>query len=79
MAIVNAKQQFFGATINMGWQLAVTVLVPLFIGAQADRMFNSSPSYTLTGFFLAIGGACVIVYKSVKEVNKQQEDNKGKK
>lgn len=78
-----ARQQFIGATLNMSWRLALTVLIPLVVGIKLDQYFDTSPSFTLTGFFLAIGGGCAAVWNTIKDVNRLQaaEDKKrrGKK
>lgn len=79
-AALNAKQKFVGATLNLSWRLALTVLIPLIGGIQLDKKFNSSPSYTITGFMLAIVFGCMAVWQTVKEVNElQAEDTKEKK
>lgn len=67
--VLNTKQLFIGAALNLSWRLAFTVLVPIAIGISLDNKFNSSPSYTLTGFMLAIVAGCVAVWSTVKEVN----------
>lgn len=69
-----AKSRFFSATLNMGWQLAVTVVIPLVAGIKIDQHFKSSPSYTLAGFMIAVAGAVAVVSKSVKEVNEEQAE-----
>lgn len=66
-----AKSKFFSATLNMGWRLALTVLIPLVAGIKIDRHFKTSPSYTLAGFMLAIAGGAIVVWSSVKEVNEE--------
>ncbi len=73
-----AKQQFFGATLNMSWRLALTVVIPVVAGIKLDQHFGTTPSLTLTGFTLAIVGACMTVWGTVKEVNELQaeEDKK---
>lgn len=78
MKALNAKQQFIGATMNLSWRLALTVLIPLVGGIKLDQHFDSSPSLTLAGFFLAVFGACLAVMGTVKEVNQLQaeEDKK---
>ena len=79
-AALLAKQRFIAATLNLSWRLAVTVLVPLIGGIQLDKRFDSSPSYTITGFMLAVVLGCVAVWHTVQEVNEiQAEDSKGKK
>ena len=70
--ISDAKQQFVDAAINMGWQLAITILVPVFIGVQLDKHFNSSPSYTLAALFLAVFMSCTVVWKTIKGVSRPQ-------
>ena len=69
-----AKSRFFSATLNMGWRLAITVLVPLVAGIKLDQRFKTSPSYTLAGFMIAVVGGAVVVWKSVKEVTEEQAE-----
>lgn len=78
MSGINAKQQFLGATMNMGWRLAITVVVPIVAGVKLDERFHTSPSYTLLGLMLAATAGCAAVWGTIKEVNQQQaeEDNK---
>ena len=66
--ISDAKQQFLDATLNMSWQLAVTIIVPVVIGVQLDKHFNTSPSYTLAALFLAVTLAAYVVVKTVRGV-----------
>jgi len=72
-----ARQKFMGATLNMGWRLAITVVIPIVGGVKIDERFHSSPSYTLVGLMLASVAGCIVVWQTVKEVNKEQaEDEK---
>lgn len=68
-----AKQQFFGATFTLGWRLAITVLIPLIAGIKLDQHFHTSPSYTLAGFMIAAAAGASAVWSTVKEVDKEQE------
>lgn len=63
------KQRFIGEAFNLGWRLIATFLVPVLIGVYLDRRFDSKPSYTLVGMFLAIAASVVVIQKTVKEVN----------
>jgi F0F1-type ATP synthase assembly protein I len=74
MAVMAARKDFINGALNMGWQLAFTILVPVFIGAKLDERFNSSPSYTLAALFVAIGLAGVVVSRTFKQVIKDQAD-----
>lgn len=69
-----AKQQFMTSVLSMSWQLALTVVIPVIAGVKLDQRFDTSPSLTLTGFFLAAFAACMIVWNTVKGVNKLQSD-----
>ena len=69
-----AGQKFMGATLNMGWRLAITVVIPIVGGVKIDEHFKSSPSYTLVGLMLACVAGCVAVWSTVKEVNKEQAE-----
>jgi predicted F0F1-ATPase subunit len=74
-ASLTAKQQFMGSTLNMGWRLAFTVVVPIVGGVKLDDHFHSTPSWTITGLFLATAAGCAAVWATVKEVNKEQAED----
>lgn len=75
-----ARQQFLTTALNMGWQLAVAVLVPLLVGIWLDKKFNSAPSYTIVAFMLAVAMGATIVWKTVQGVNQEAgTPKKGKK
>ncbi len=78
--IADARQLFLSSTINMSWQLAVTIIVPLLIGVELDKKYNSSPSYTLGALFIAVTMAGWVVAKTIKSVkltqSEQSETNK---
>lgn len=74
LEVLAAKNKFFATTLGMGWRLAITVLIPLIAGIKIDDRFNSSPSYTLAGFMLAVAGGAAVVWNSVKEVTAEQAE-----
>ena len=67
-----AGQQFMGATLNMGWRLALTVVIPIVGGVKIDDHFHTSPSYTLVGLMLAAVAGSAAVWSTLKEVNNEQ-------
>lgn len=71
-AIFQARQQFVSTAINMGWQLALTVIVPVIIGVKLDDKFDSTPSYTLAALVVATGCASAVVWNTLKQVSKSQ-------
>jgi len=82
--ISDARALFMSSALNMSWQLAITIIVPVFIGVQLDDHFHTSPSYTLAALFLAVFMACGVVIKTLKGVKVTQAEQavkrkKGKK
>ena len=73
-AAIEAKQRFLGSVLNMGWRLALTFLVPVIAGAWLDKRFDTAPSYTITGLFLAIAGAVMVVRSTVRDVNAESAE-----
>jgi F0F1-type ATP synthase assembly protein I len=69
-----AKTQFITATMNLGWRLALTVVIPLVGGVKLDEKLGSSPSWTLTGMFIAVAAGCGVVWQTIKEVTEQQAE-----
>lgn len=72
-AALLAKQQFLTTALNMGWQLAVAVLAPLLLGIWLDKRYNSSPSYTIVAFMVAVTAGAVIVWRTVQGVNSEMQ------
>lgn len=81
IATLNAKQQFFASALNMSWQLALTVVIPVVAGVKLDQRFDSAPSLTLTGFFLALAMGSMVVWNTVKGISAAQaaEDKQSQK
>ena len=71
---ITAKKMFYGATMNMGWRLAVAVLLPVVGGVKLDEWLGSSPSFTLLGVMIAAVAASVVVWGVVKDVNQEQAE-----
>lgn len=72
LAVFAARKQFLTAAMNMGWQLAGMVIVPVVIGVKLDDHFQTTPSYTLAALFLAIGGVIMVVRGTINQVNREQ-------
>ena len=75
---LNAKKLFVASTVNMGWQLAGTVLIPVFVGVKLDQRYDSSPSYVLAALVLATFGSIMVVKRTIEQVNLEQKETDGK-
>ncbi len=72
LAVIDARGMFFSNLVGMGWRLALMVLVPIFIGVQLDKKFDSKPSITLAAFFIAIFGAGYLIARTYQDMQRQQ-------
>ena len=79
LAAQMAKRQFLAATSNMGWRLAMTVVIPIVGGVKADEYFKTSPSFTLLGLMIAATAGCAAVWATVKEVTREQAGTEAEK
>lgn len=52
--------------MNMSWQLAIVVLVPIIGGFKLDTTFGSTPALTIVGFFIAMGGMGLVVWRQLQ-------------
>ncbi|HUP26332.1 MAG TPA: AtpZ/AtpI family protein [Candidatus Limnocylindrales bacterium] len=79
LAALAAKRQFLAATSNMGWRLALTVVIPIVGGVKIDEHFKTAPSFTLLGVMLAAVAGCAAVWATIKEINQEQLRDEPKK
>ena len=60
------RQTFIMAALNMSWQLAIVVLVPILLGFKLDKHLDSLPLWTGIGFIVAMAGMAVVVWRQLK-------------
>ncbi len=77
LAAANAKSVLLGNLFSMGWRLAVTVLLPIYVGVQLDKRFDSAPSLSLAAFFIAIFAAGLLIYKTYQEMTADMLEQDG--
>lgn len=59
------RQEFFVAVMNMSWQLAIVVLVPIIGGAKLDKHFHTMPLWTIVGFIIAMIGMGAVIWRQM--------------
>jgi len=69
----NPRADFIAAALNMSWQLAIVVLVPIIGGFELDKALNSLPSLTLLGFLLAMIGMALVVWHQMQILDPSKE------
>ncbi len=62
---------FVGMALEMSWQLAVVVIVPIVGGYMADSRFHTAPWLTLAGLALAAGGVFGVLLRIVREADRR--------
>lgn len=68
----DAKMLFATSSLEMGWQLALAVLIPIFFGSWLDSRYNKYPVWTIIGLIFALLGSYAIVRKTVININHKQ-------
>lgn len=62
---VNHKAVFFGAMLDMTWQMAIVVIVPIVGGFKLDGLLHTTPALTILGFLVAMAGMFVVMKRAV--------------
>ncbi len=64
------RQQFVSAALNMSWQLAVVVLVPIIGGVEIDKAIGSDEVFTFIGLAIAIIGSGFVMWRTMRAANR---------
>lgn len=62
----NPQRDFLLAAMNMSWQLAIVVLVPVIGGFELDKKLDTLPALTVVGFFIAMAGMAYICWRQLQ-------------
>ncbi len=62
-----ALRLFAVAVMDMSWQLALVVLIPIIGGYELDRHLNTTPWLLVLGFILASAGTYVVMKRMLSE------------
>lgn len=65
------------SALNMSWQLAVVVLVPLIGGAKLDDVFDTAPALTILGFIVASAGLALVLWRQLQRLSPVPYTKKG--
>jgi hypothetical protein len=62
----NLLAGLLGASLNMSWQLALVVLIPIVGGFELDQKLHTTPLLTIIGFVLAMVGMSLVVWHQLQ-------------
>lgn len=63
----------------MSWQLAVVVLVPIIGGFELDQKLDTLPALTIAGFFIAMAGMGLVIWRQLQLFGPDARDGNGAK
>ena len=63
------NSMFVGMVLNMSWQLAIVVIVPILGGYMLDQRLHSSPVLVLLGLVIAVIATCGVLWRTVQLAN----------
>lgn len=61
--------------LNMTWQLAAAVLIPVVGGHYLDQYFGTAPMLLIIGGVVALLGVVGVMMRIVAQANRQTSDN----
>lgn len=65
-----ARGQFVGMALNMMWQLAVAVLVPVIAGVQIGKAAGSELAGTFVGLGVALAASVWVLWRTMQTANR---------
>ena len=76
---VSAYQQtlFVNLALNMSWQLAIVVVVPILVGYELDQHWHTSPWLTVVGVLIAALGFVWVMIKVVRIASVRSKETPG--
>jgi F0F1-type ATP synthase assembly protein I len=70
-----AMRLFIGAALDMSWQMAIVVLVPIIGGVELDKHWHTTPWLTISGFILAMFGTYLVIKRMLAAYGNLSLDN----
>lgn len=64
------RQQFAIYALNMSWQLAAVVLVPLIGGVELDKKLHAHSVYAFVGLGVALVGSVMVLWRTMQAANR---------
>lgn len=64
------RRQFLVAAANMGWQLAVAVLLPVIGGAELDKHLGGGHLWVFVGLGLAFVLSVAVMWRAIQLANR---------
>jgi F0F1-type ATP synthase assembly protein I len=66
----DTRQQFAVFALNMSWQLAVVVLVPVVGGVELDKAFSATNTFLFIGLAIALIGSGLVLWRTMQAANR---------
>lgn len=63
------RSLFLSMALNMSWQLAVVVLVPILAGVRLDKVFSMGSTYVFVGLGVALVGSTAVMWRTMQVAN----------
>jgi F0F1-type ATP synthase assembly protein I len=66
----DTRQQFVVFALNMSWQLAIAVLIPVIGGVELDKVFKSSETFLFIGLGVALLASAAVLWRTMQAANR---------
>ena len=64
------RQQFAVFALNMSWQLALVVLIPVIGGVELDKTIGKTEVFVFVGLAIALIGSGVVLWRTMQAANR---------
>jgi F0F1-type ATP synthase assembly protein I len=71
------RNLFMSMALDMSWQLAIVVLVPLIGGVELDRHLKTTPTLTIIGSVIALGGFIAVIVNTLRQADVRSHSKTG--
>src|SRR6266852_2624933 len=58
---------FLSMALNMSWQLAIVVLVPILVGVKLDKVLSTGFVCTFAGLGVALVGSSFVMWQALRD------------
>ncbi len=81
MSMANQNKSSFGEALGLAWGLGYRIAVPIVVfgllGRFLDTKLGTSFIFLLAGIFFALGTSSYLIYRQLKDILKEENNDKG--
>ena len=73
---VGSELNLLALTGEIGWKLALPLLVMMLIGIKLDRAYHTTPLFMLLGMALSLSTSIILIGRMIARLNRHDKDGR---